>query len=131
MRWIAPAEKTATTARSKSACGRPQTSSVPVQGSRRREYSGPILGLIFLRFGDVRFYAQRAKLEAAGASSCRGSRVDEPTAYHAAGVLYLSKEAVDQRRPDVGVVCPRRPRIGGSAQGIKSALIARRSSIAE
>jgi type I restriction enzyme M protein len=41
----------------------------------------------------VRFSLQRTKLEAASASSRRGSRVDEPTAYHAEGVLYLGAEA--------------------------------------
>ena len=61
-------------------------------GLKPQEYSGPILGLIFLRFAEARFVAQRGKLKAAGASSRRGSRVDDPTAYHAAGVLYLSPE---------------------------------------
>jgi type I restriction enzyme M protein len=41
----------------------------------------------------MRFAGQRAKLEKAGASSRRGSRVDEPAAYHAEGVLYLAPEA--------------------------------------
>jgi predicted ATPase len=41
-------------------------------------YSSPVLGLIFLRFAEVRFAAQRAKLEKAEASSRRGSRVDTP-----------------------------------------------------
>jgi type I restriction enzyme M protein len=62
-------------------------------GLKAQEYSGPILGLIFLRFAEVRFAAQRAKLEKAGASSRRGSRVDDPAAYHAEGVLYLTPEA--------------------------------------
>jgi type I restriction enzyme M protein len=62
-------------------------------GLKAQEYSGPILGLIFLRFAEVRFAGQRAKLEKAGTSSRRGSRVDEPAAYHAEGVLYLSLEA--------------------------------------
>lgn len=31
-------------------------------GLKAQEYSGPILGLIFLRFAEVRFAAQRAKL---------------------------------------------------------------------
>ncbi|GJM21260.1 MAG: membrane protein [Planctomycetota bacterium] len=62
-------------------------------GLKAQEYSGPILGLIFLRFAEVRFAAQRAKLEEAGASSRRGSRLDEPAAYHAEGVLYLAPEA--------------------------------------
>ena len=62
-------------------------------GLKAQEYSGPILGLIFLRFAEVRFADQHAKLEAAGASSRRGSRVDEPAAYHADNVLYLAPEA--------------------------------------
>ena len=52
-------------------------------GLKAQEYSGPILGLIFLRFAEVRFEAQHTKLEATGASSRRGSRVDDPAAYHA------------------------------------------------
>jgi type I restriction enzyme M protein len=62
-------------------------------GLKAQEYSGPILGLIFLRFAEVRFSAQRAKLEKAGASSRRGSRVDKPAAYHAESILYLASEA--------------------------------------
>ena len=62
-------------------------------GLKPQEYSGPILGLIFLRFAEVRFAGQREKLEKAGASSRRASRVDEPAAYHAEGILYLSPEA--------------------------------------
>ena len=50
-------------------------------GLKPQEYSGPILGLIFLRFAEMRFAGQRTKLEKAGASSRRGSRVDEPAAY--------------------------------------------------
>ena len=62
-------------------------------GLKAQEYSGPILGLIFLRFAEVRFAIQRKNLEQAGASSRRGSRVDEPAAYHAENVLYLAPEA--------------------------------------
>src|SRR5690606_32787092 len=57
------------------------------------EYSGPILGIIFLRFAKVRFTAHRSKLEKATASSRRGSRVDEPAAYHAEGMLSLAPNA--------------------------------------
>jgi type I restriction enzyme M protein len=49
-------------------------------GLKAQEYSGPILGLIFLKFAEVRFAAQHAKLEKAGASSRRGSRMDDPAA---------------------------------------------------
>jgi hypothetical protein len=52
-------------------------------GLTAAQYSQPVPGLIFLRFAEVRFAAQRAKLDKAGASSRRGSRLDEPAAYHA------------------------------------------------
>jgi hypothetical protein len=93
MIWIAPSEKdTATNTLEKrlwDAADQLRANS----GLKAQEYSGPILGLIFLRFAEVRFIAQRAKLEKAGASSRRGSRVDEPGAYHAEGILYLPAEA--------------------------------------
>jgi type I restriction enzyme M protein len=62
-------------------------------GLKAQEYSGPILGLIFLRFVEARYALLRDKLEADAGSSRRGSRVDDPVAYHAVGVLYLSPEA--------------------------------------
>jgi len=68
-----------------------------------------VLGLIFLRFAEVRFAAQRKKLEAAGASSRRGSRVDVPDAYHADNVLYLAPEA----RFDYLLTLPEAADIGG------------------
>jgi type I restriction enzyme M protein len=93
MLWVAPSEKdTATTTLEKrlwDAADQFRANS----GLKAQEYSGPILGLIFLRFADVRFAKQRAKLEKAGSSSRRGSRVDEPAAYHAEGILYLSVDA--------------------------------------
>lgn len=93
MRWIAaPAKDTATTALEKrlwDAADQLRANS----GLKAQEYSGPILGLIFLRFADVRFTALREKLEKAGASSRRGSRVDDPNAYLAEGVLYLTPVA--------------------------------------
>ena len=62
-------------------------------GLSAAQYSQPVLGLIFLRFAEVRFGKQRALLETTSASSRRGSRVDEPAAYHAEGILYLVPEA--------------------------------------
>lgn len=62
-------------------------------GLKSQEYSAPVLGLIFLRFAEVRFSAQRVKLEKTASSSRRGSRVDEPAAYHADGILYLVPNA--------------------------------------
>ncbi len=62
-------------------------------GLKAQEYSGPILGIIFLRFAEGRFGIQRARLETAASSSRRGSRIDEPAAYHADGILYLAPHA--------------------------------------
>jgi type I restriction enzyme M protein len=49
-------------------------------GLTSQQYSRPVLGLIFLRFAEVRFAARRSELESAGASGRRGSQVDEPSA---------------------------------------------------
>jgi hypothetical protein len=93
LRWIATPEKdTATVALEKrlwDAADQFRANS----GLKAQEYSGPILGLIFLRFAEVRFAAQRTKLDKVGTSSRRGSRLDEPAAYHAEGVLYLEPQA--------------------------------------
>ena len=56
------------------------------------QYSAPVLGLIFLRFADVRFQTKRKELEAA-ASSRRGTQVEVLSAYHAAGVIWLPESA--------------------------------------
>ncbi len=78
-------------------------------GLKAQEYSRPILGLIFLRFAEVRFSEQRFKLESTVSSSRRGSRVDEPAAYHAENVLYLSPDA----RFDFLLTLPEADDIGG------------------
>ena len=93
MQWIAPSEKdTATDALEKrlwDAADQLRANS----GLNAAQYSTPVLGLIFLRFADVRFAKIRAGLEKMASSSRRGSRVDEPAAYHAEGVLYLTPNA--------------------------------------
>jgi type I restriction enzyme M protein len=93
MIWIAPSEKDTATDRLEKRLWDAADQLRANSGLKAQEYSGPILGLIFLRFAEVRFTAQRAKLEKAGASSRRGARVDEPGAYHAEGILYLPAEA--------------------------------------
>jgi type I restriction enzyme M protein len=62
-------------------------------GLKSSEYSTPVLGLIFLRFAEVRFANARKELEQQEASSRRASRVDEPTAYHAKGIIFLERTA--------------------------------------
>jgi type I restriction enzyme M protein len=91
--WIAPSEKDTTTATLEARLWDAADQFRANSGLKAQEYSGPILGLIFLRFAEVRFTAQRKNLEHAGGSLRRGSRVDEPAAYHAESVLYLAPEA--------------------------------------
>jgi type I restriction enzyme M protein len=93
MIWIAPSEKDIATTTLEKRLWDAADQFRANSGLKPQEYSGPILGLIFLRFAEVRFAVQRGKLEVAGASSRRGSRVDEPAAYHAEGILYLAPEA--------------------------------------
>jgi len=93
MHWIAPSQKddaiTTLEKRLWDAADQFRANS----GLKPQEYSGPILGLIFLRFADVRYTAQRIKLESAAGSSRRGNRAEDPAAYHADNVLYLEPEA--------------------------------------
>ncbi len=93
MHWIAPTEKNTAAATLEKRLWDAADQFRANSGLKAQEYSGPILGLFFLRFAEVRFSAQHSKLEAAGASSRRGSRVDEPAAYHAEGIIYLAPEA--------------------------------------
>jgi type I restriction enzyme M protein len=99
MHWIAPSEKDNNNAALEKRLWDAADQFRANSGLKSQEYSAPVLGLIFLRFAEVRFAAQRAKLEKAGAkggnghSPRRGSRLDEPAAYHAEGILYLPAEA--------------------------------------
>ena len=85
MIWIAPSEKDADNAALEKRLWDAADQFRANSGLKAQEYSAPVLGLIFLRFAEVRFSAQRARLEKAGASSRRCSRVDDPTAYNAEG----------------------------------------------
>ena len=93
MQWIAPSEKDAAAASLEKRLWDAADQFRANSGLKAQEYSGPILGLIFLRFAEVRFAVRRAQLDNDAASSRRGSRVDDPDAYHAENVLYLAPEA--------------------------------------
>jgi len=105
MHWIAPTEKDTANGSLERKLWDTADQFRANSGLKAQEYSGPILGIIFLRFAEVRFALQRAKLEppspsgrgaggeGAAAPSRRGSRVDQPEAYHAAGVLFLPPHA--------------------------------------
>jgi type I restriction enzyme M protein len=93
MKWIAPPEKDSASATLEKRLWDAADQFRANSGLTAAQYSQPVLGLIFLLFAEVRFAALRAKLEKAAGSSRRGSQVDDPTAYHAEGVLYLSPKS--------------------------------------
>ena len=93
MQWIAPTEKDSGNSTLEKRLWDTADQFRANSGLKAQEYSGPILGIIFLRFAEVRFAAQRATLEKAATSSRRGSKVDDPTAYHADNILYLAPNA--------------------------------------
>lgn len=101
MHWVAPSEKDLANESLEKRLWDSADQFRANSGLKAQEYSSPILGLIFLRFAEVRFTARRAELEKASLArrslgeggSRRGSRVDDPTAYHAEGVLYLAPNA--------------------------------------
>src|SRR3954466_6968052 len=92
MRWIAPPARDTATATLEKRLWEGADALRANSGLTSAQYSQPVLGLIFLRFADARFAARRAELEKA-ATGRRGSRVDDPGAYHASGVLFLPAEA--------------------------------------
>ncbi len=93
MQWIAPSEKDLATDTLEKRLWSAANQLWAGAGLKQSDYSEPILGLIFLRFAEVRFAARRAVLEQAGTSARRGSKVDDSTAYHAEGVLFLPEGA--------------------------------------
>ena len=74
MLWIAPSEKDTDNAALEKRLWDAADQFRANSGLKAQEYSGPILGLIFLRFAEVRFAIQRGKLEGASASTRRGSQ---------------------------------------------------------
>jgi type I restriction enzyme M protein len=69
MLWIAPSEKyTDNAALEKRLCEAADQLRAN-SGLKAQEHSDPILGIILMRFAEVRFAAQRAKLEKASASA--------------------------------------------------------------
>ena len=90
MHWIAPSERDTATITLEQRLWSAADQFRANSGLTAAQYSAPVLGLIFLRFAEARFTARRAELESASASLRRAtSRVDEPAAYHAEGVMYL------------------------------------------
>ena len=94
MQWVAPSEKDAATTTLEDRLWAAADQLRANSGLTSAQYSTPVLGLIFLRFAEARFATCRADLEKSGASGRRASsRIDDPGAYHAQGVVYLTPNA--------------------------------------
>ena len=94
MQWIAPSERDSATNTLETRLWQAADQLRANSGLTSAQYSTPVLGLIFLRFAEARFAKQRAELEKSRASSRRGaSRIDDPSAYHAQGMVYLTPNA--------------------------------------
>jgi type I restriction enzyme M protein len=65
MIWVAPSEKDTVTETLEKHLWDAADQFRANTGLKAQEYSAPVLGLIFLRFAEVRFAAQRARLEKA------------------------------------------------------------------
>jgi type I restriction enzyme M protein len=94
MQWIAPSEKDNANNLLEKRLWEAADQLRANSGLTAAQYSTPVLGLIFLRFAEARFAKRRHELEKAGSTGRRGSsRIDEPSAYHAEGVVYLTPNA--------------------------------------
>jgi type I restriction enzyme M protein len=94
MQWIAPSEKDTATNTLEKRLWEAADQLRANSGLTAAQYSTPVLGLIFLRFAEARFAKRRGELEKTGSTGRRGSsRIDEPSAYHAEGVIYLTPNA--------------------------------------
>ncbi len=93
MQWIAPSEKDVANHALEKRLWEAADQLRANSGLNAQQYSGPVLGLIFLRFVEVRFAKQRTALEKKEKGSRRGSRVEAPAAYHAEGILFLAPDA--------------------------------------
>jgi type I restriction enzyme M protein len=89
MIWTAPSEKDLATDTLEKRLWSAANQLWAGAGLKQSDYSEPILGLIFLRFAEVRFMGRRAELEKTSASSRRGAKVDDPASYIEQNVLYL------------------------------------------
>jgi type I restriction enzyme M protein len=93
MQWIAPSEKDSSNETLEKRLWAAADQLRANSGLTSAQYSQPVLGLIFLRFAEVKFTGRRTDLEKSASGTRRGSRIDEPGAYHSEGVLYLTPNA--------------------------------------
>jgi type I restriction enzyme M protein len=93
MKWIAPTERNDDAQALENRLWEAADQLRANSGLTSAQYSQPVLGLIFLRFAEVRFLARHAVLEKEAAGARRGSRIDDPTAYQSEGVLFVAPTA--------------------------------------
>jgi len=93
MKWIALAAKDAAAATLEKNLWNAADQFRANSGLTSQEYAAPILGLIFLRFAEVRFLQKKAEIDHKQASSRMASMVDPRLEYTAAGVLFLPEQA--------------------------------------
>lgn len=93
MQWIAPFEKNAANNLLEKRLWEAADQLRANSGLTAAQYSQPVLGLIFLRFADARFYKIRLLLEHRTPPALRATRLADPNAYQAEGVLYLEPKA--------------------------------------
>jgi type I restriction enzyme M protein len=93
MRWIAPTERNDADKTLENRLWAAADQLRANSGLTAQQYSQPVLGLIFLRFADTRFEARRDALRLTSVGSRRGSRLEDPRAYTAEGVVYLASAA--------------------------------------
>jgi type I restriction enzyme M protein len=92
LQWIAPTEKDAANDALEKRLWEAADQLRANSGLNPQQYFGPVLGLIFLRFAEVRFAKRRVALEKQTSGTRRGSRLDDPAAYHADGILFLAPD---------------------------------------
>jgi len=93
VQWIAPSAKDSATDTLEKRLWDAADQLRANSGLSPQQYSGPVLGLIFLRFAEVRFAKRRGELQKQASGNRRGSRLDDPAAYHVEGVVFLVPDA--------------------------------------
>jgi type I restriction enzyme M protein len=92
MKWIAPTAKDIASATLEKNLWTAADQFRANSGLTAQEYAAPILGLVFLRFAEVRFLQKQSEL-AQNQSSSRRMVTDPKIPYTAEGVIYLPDEA--------------------------------------
>jgi type I restriction enzyme M protein len=93
MQWIASSEKNPANNELEKRLWQAADQLRANSGLTAQQYSGPVLGLIFLRFAEVRFAKRRKELEGQTAGTRRGSRLDDAKAYTAEGIIFLGPDS--------------------------------------